>query len=204
MPFETNVFINCPFDDEYKQLLRSLTFGLFYLGFTPKLSQTVSSSAIRINQIKQHIRDCKFSVHDLSRSKSLNKGELPRFDMPYELGLDIGATEYGGKKLRTKRILILETDRYHYQKVISDIAGQDIAHHNDDPKILLLRIRNWVSVNFIDRIIPGQTEIWKTFNQFNADLTIRLSATYTTKEMEDMPIGDYLKFAREWISKFKT
>jgi hypothetical protein len=197
MPFESNVFINCPFDDGYKHLLRPLTFGLFYLGFTPKLSQTISSSTIRINQIKQHIRDCKFSVHDLSRSKPLTSGELPRFNMPYELGLDIGAAEYGGKKLKTKKILILETDRYHYQKVISDIAGQDIAHHDDDPKTLLLRIRNWVSDNFVDRFIPSQTELWKTFNQFNADLTIRLWATYTAKEIEEMPIGDFMKFAKE-------
>lgn len=87
---------------------------LLYLELEPNLSQTLSSLTIRINQIKQHIKNCKFSIHDLSRSKALSKGELPRFNMPYELGLDIGACEYGGKKLQTKKALVLETDRYHY------------------------------------------------------------------------------------------
>lgn len=77
MSFENNVFINCPFDKEYSPLLRALTFTLLYLELEPNLSQTLSSSSIRINQIKQHIKQCKFSIHDLSRSKALVQDELP-------------------------------------------------------------------------------------------------------------------------------
>lgn len=204
MPFDKNVFINCPFDKDYMPLLRTLAFVLLYLELEPNLSQTLSSSTIRINQIKQHIKNCKFSIHDLSRSKALKKGELPRFNMPYELGLDIGASEYGGKKLQIKRALILETDRYHYQKVLSDIAGQDIANHNDDPKTLTLKVRNWISDNSPGIIIPNQSQIWYAFNQFSADLITNLSATYTAVEIEEMPIGDYIKFTRDWLSKFKV
>ena len=134
MAFETNVFVNCPFDRDYTPLLRGLTFTLLYLKLEPKLSQTISSSTIRINQIKLHIRSSKYGIHDISRSKPMKKNELPRFNMPYELGLDIGCSEFGGKKFAGKRALILETERYHYHKVISDISGQDIESHNDDPK----------------------------------------------------------------------
>jgi hypothetical protein len=204
MPFDTNVFINCPFDKEYTPLLRALTFTVLYLELEPSLSQTLSSSTIRINQIKQHIRNCGYSIHDLSRSKPMKRGELPRFNMPYELGLDIGASEYGGKKMQTKRALILETDRYHYQKVLSDIAGQDIENHNDDPKTLVLKVRNWISANSPGVIIRGQSEIWIAFNQFNADLATNLSPAYTTKDIEEMPIGDYIKFAKDWIRIFKV
>lgn len=204
MPFESNVFINCPFDKDYTPLLRTLTFVLLYLELEPNLSQTLSSSTIRINQIKQLIKNCKYSIHDLSRSKALKKGELPRFNMPYELGLDIGASEYGGKKLQTKRALILETDRYHYQKVLSDIAGQDIASHNDDPKTLTLKVRNWISANSPGKIIPNQTKIWYAFNQFSSDLLASLSTTYTAIEIEEMPIGDYIKFTKDWLVKFKV
>jgi hypothetical protein len=203
MPFANNVFINCPFDKDYTPLLRTLTFTLLYLELNPKLSQTLSSSTIRINQIKQHIRNCKFSIHDLSRSKPLKKGDLPRFNMPYELGLDIGASEYGGKALKTKRTLILETDRYNYQKVLSDISGQDIENHNDDQLTLNLKVRNWLSANK-PGVIPGQSEIWNAFNQFTADLNIALSAKYTAKDIEEMPIGDYIKFAKDWITRFKV
>jgi hypothetical protein len=203
MAFEQNVFINCPFDKDFKPLLKALVFELIYLGFLPKLSQTVSSSSIRVNQIKDLIKTCKFGIHDLSRSKAMVIGELPRFNMPYELGLDIGALEYGSRKLKTKRILILETKKFHYQKVISDIAGQDIENHNDDPKTLITKVRNWFSANFLGETIVGQSVIWIAYNQFIDDLNTSLSATYSEVEIEEMPIGDFIKFSTDWISEFK-
>lgn len=203
MPFDTNVFINCPFDKDYVPLLRTLAFTLLYLKLEPNLSQTLSSSTIRINQIKQHIRNCKYSIHDLSRSRPMKRGELPRFNMPYELGLDIGASEYGGRKFKSKRLLILEVDRYHYQKVISDIAGQDIESHNGDPKTLVLKVRNWLSANIKETILPSQKEIWIAYNQFTAHLNTSLSFTYSAKEISEMPVSDYIKFAKDWIKNFK-
>ncbi|MEO6820198.1 MAG: hypothetical protein ABI266_05400 [Ginsengibacter sp.] len=124
--------------------------------------------------------------------------------MPYELGLDIGASEYGGKLLGTKNTLILETKKYHYQKVLSDIAGQDIENHNDDPLTLNSKIRNWLSVNNSGIVLPGHRQIWNAFNQFNTDLNKTLSETYSAKDIEEMPIGDYIKFAKDWIIKFKV
>ncbi len=203
MSFEKNVFINCPFDKDYIFLMRTLTFTLQYLDFSPFVSQTISSSTIRVNQIKEHIRSCKYSIHDLSRSRPMKKGELPRFNMPYELGLDLGACEFGGKILSTKKTLILETRRFNYQQVLSDISGQDIENHDDDPKTMLTKVRNWISNNSTS-VIVGQSQIWIALNQFNSDLTRRLSSTYSTKDINEMPIGDYMKFTSEWISKFKV
>ncbi len=202
MPFETNVFINCPFDDEYKPLLKALTFTILYLDLSPILSQTLSSSNIRVNQIKNHIRNSKYGIHDLSRSKPMKSSDLPRFNMPYELGLDIGASEYGNSNLKSKRALILDTERYHYQKVLSDIAGQDIENHNDNPQTLITKVRNWFS-NQSSETISGPTEIWIAFNQFNADLVSSLSITYTSEDIEQMPLGDYIKFLQDWIVRFK-
>lgn len=203
MPFETSVFINCPFDNDYKPLLKALTFTLLYLELEPKLSQTISSSNIRINQIKQHIRNSKYGIHDLSRSKPMKKNELPRFNMPYELGLDIGCSEYGGKAFADKKALILETEKFHYHKVLSDISGQDIESHNDDPKTLVKKVRDWFSANTPKIIIPGQSEIWIAYNQFNDDLVTNLSLTYSQTDLEEMPIGDYIKYSKDWIKKFK-
>lgn len=204
MAFEKNVFINCPFDKEYTTLLKALVFTLIYLELEPHLSQTSSSSTIRIHQIKQLIRMCKFGIHDLSRNKAMEEGELPRFNMPYELGLDIGAAEYGNKQLRTKKILILDTERYHYQKVLSDIAGQDIASHNNDAQTLIKKIRNWMSVNTEHKIIVPHSEIWTAFNQFTDDLLSTLIPTFTSEDIDEMTISDYIKFAKDWIVRYKS
>ena len=198
MPFHTNVFINCHFDEEYRPMLRSIVFTALYLKMEPRLSQTVSSSNIRINQIKSHIRECKYGIHDLSRCRALKKNELPRFNMPYELGLDIGCMEYGNKRSKAKKSLILEKERFHYQKVLSDIAGQDIEHHNDDPETIIKKIRNWFSINS-NEDLPGPTKIWVAFNQFNASLSANLKGQLTKKEIEEMQIGDYIKYAKDWI-----
>lgn len=203
MSFEKNVFINCPFDSQYVPLLRALVFTCLYLDFSPRLAQTISSSNIRIDQIKKHIKMCKFGIHDLSRSKALSIGELPRFNMPFELGLDVGASEFGASKLKSKRILVLDTERYHYQKVLSDIAGQDISSHEDNPKVLVKRVRDWFSNNSNQKITP-YSQIWIAYNQFTDDLSNTLLAHFELEEIQEMSIGDFIKFAKDWITKFKS
>jgi hypothetical protein len=202
MPFSNNVFINCPFDNEYKPLLKALVFTVCYLEHKPLISMTMSSSNVRIQQIKNYIRKSKFGIHDISRNKQLSNSELPRFNMPFELGLDIGAAEFGSALLKSKHALILDTERYYFQKVISDISGQDIEEHANDPKILIRKVRNWFS-NQTDSTIPGPTIIWNAFNQFNADLKTNLTDIYTDEDFEEMPIGDFIKFVNDWTSRFK-
>ncbi|MBC8144379.1 MAG: hypothetical protein H7X80_02270 [bacterium] len=36
--FDSNVFINCPFDDEYESLLRPLLFTIIWLEYNPKIA----------------------------------------------------------------------------------------------------------------------------------------------------------------------
>lgn len=43
--FDKNVFINCPFDEDYKSLLRPLLFTIIYLGHNPRISSERSDSA---------------------------------------------------------------------------------------------------------------------------------------------------------------
>jgi hypothetical protein len=81
--------------------------------------------------------------------------------------------------LRTKRILILDAERYHFQKVLSDIAGQDIAAHNNDPKELIRRVRDWVSLNAASLEVPSSSRVWIVYNQFKDDLTTALSESHT-------------------------
>lgn len=198
MGFSTNVFINCPFDAKYNTLQRPLIYTIIYLGMDPQLAQTKSSAITRIDQIKKLIKESKFSIHDLSRCKPLKRNELPRFNMPFELGLDFGCFEYGGKKFNEKKMLVLETDRYHYQKVLSDIAGCDIEYHNDDPNTLVNKVRNWFSSIDAEKIYPQTTDIWDAYNDLLRSLGNRLSGN-----IDDMPIADFIKFAKNRVQTFK-
>lgn len=204
MSFRNNVFINCPFDDEYKELLRVLLFTVLYLGYKPMISLMQSSSDVRINQIKSYIKNSRFGIHDLSRCKAMMPGELPRFNMPFELGLDMGCHEFGNEVLKTKRILILETERFHYQKVLSDIAGQDIENHDGDLRTLALKVRNRFSSLRTRKSYPGITEIWLAYNIFIADFEGKAKNAYVHHNDNEVPVKEFIKLVRQWISSTES
>ena len=107
-------------------------------GYIPRLSLEVSDSGQnRLDKITEIIKDCKYSVHDLSIVKSTKVDEFASMNMPFELGIDFGLRKSGVKPLDTKQFLILEANKYDYMKAISDINGFDIkVHKNNTEKIL--------------------------------------------------------------------
>lgn len=54
----------------------------------------------RISKIYDLIRRSKYSIHDISRTELDPDHSLPRFNMPLELGIFLGAKEYGGPSQR--------------------------------------------------------------------------------------------------------
>ena len=198
------VFINCPFDKEYRLLLNSLLFTILYLGAEPSISETKSSSDIRINKIKELIAEADYGIHDLSRCRLKKISELPRFNMPFELGLDIGSLEYGNRKQKQKKILILEREKYFYQKVLSDISGQDIRNHNDKPIELIEIIRDWFSTLNEKKKYDSPTKIWNAFNKFNKDFLKRSKEDgYRKDRIMKLPLSSYISSAKKWISQFR-
>ena len=86
-----NVFVNCPFDDGYKAQFRATVFTIMRCGCVPRCAlEIVDSAQTRISKIQSIIAECRLGVHDISRTE-LNQNGLPRFNMPFELGLFLGA-----------------------------------------------------------------------------------------------------------------
>ena len=147
MAFESNVFINCPFDSDYiNDLLKPILYSLLKNGLTPRMSLEVSDSGqIRLEKIAHIIKDCKYSIHDLSIVKSTKKGEFARMNMPFELGMDYGLRNCGVHPLNTKQFLILEAVKYDYQKALSDINGFDIKVHSNNTESVFDCLYTWSS-----------------------------------------------------------
>jgi len=145
MAFETNVFINCPFDEKYFPLLLPLLFTVIYLRLKPRIAlEAIDSGELRLTKIVELIRASKLSIHDLSRSEAAVAGELYRLNMPFELGIDFGCRLFGRPNQRKKRTLVLETKPHRYKAAISDLAGADIACHDDEPYKVIGIIRSWL------------------------------------------------------------
>ncbi len=145
MAFETNVFINCPFDSDYKSLLRPIVFCIYRLGFQPRIaSERLDGNEPRIEKIIELIEDSKYGIHDLSRIKARKAGELFRLNMPLELGIDLGCKRFRGAPWSDKKCLIMETERYRYQAALSDLSNSDIVAHGDEPLEAFTAVRDWL------------------------------------------------------------
>jgi hypothetical protein len=141
-----DVFINCPFDDTYKPLFDAIVFAVYDVGFVARCALEVDdASEVRLAKITRIIERCAYGVHDIS-SVGLGAGtNLPRFNMPLELGLYLGCKLFGGGAQRKKACLILDSDPYRYRASISDISGQDIHSHKGDPMRAISEVRNWLA-----------------------------------------------------------
>jgi len=198
--FSKNVFINCPFDDQFIPLLRSILFSIIYLGFTPRIAlERFDSGEARIDKIIDLIKASKFSIHDLSRIQSSEKLEYFRLNMPFELGLDIGCKIFKDGQARYKKCLILEKEKYRYQKALSDLSNSDIKNHNNEPEEAIRQIRDWFVVNELERADSG-TRIWECFNEFMADFYLkRKEEGFREKDILRMPIPEFISFINGWI-----
>lgn len=199
MAFDKSVFINCPFDNNYIPILKSIYFCLTYLGYTPLLSETKNSGESRINAIQNLIEQAKYSIHDLSRMQASKKNELARFNMPFELGMDIGCKRFGKVKHHNKCLLILDKERYRYQQVISDISGNDIQVHADSPEKALRQVRNWIFKQK-NTSIHSANIIWNLYNEFNGDFyEIALSDGLSQDDVDEMPWDEFRFYISRWI-----
>src|SRR5689334_25088671 len=111
--YTISVFINCPFDRSYKPLFEALVFVIVRCGFRARCALEIDdASQVRIDKIFRIIEECRFGVHDLSRTELDKSSKLPRFNMPLELGLFLAAKRFGERRQRTKVCLILDRDAY--------------------------------------------------------------------------------------------
>jgi hypothetical protein len=168
--YDRNVFINCPFDPEYAPIFEAIVFAVHDSGLIPRCArERLDSSEIRLQKIVDLIGAARYSIHDLSRTELDHATALPRFNMPLELGIDLGCKSFS-KPHREKSLLIFDSDQYRFQKYVSDIAGQDIHRHSNDPKIAIGRVRDWLRSETGDSNIRGGAAMHSRYLTFRREL----------------------------------
>jgi hypothetical protein len=161
-----DVFVNCPFDVDYRDMFRALIFAVFACGFRPRSARELDDSGqMRMDKLYTLIGECRYGIHDISRTELDPIHKLPRFNMPLELGIFMGAKYYGKPPQREKRLLILDTEQYRYQRYISDLAGMDIHAHDAAPEQAITQIRDWLG-NVSRRPLPGGQKVVELYRKF--------------------------------------
>jgi len=198
--YDDHVFINCPFTPDYKSLLQAIVFAVADCGFVPRCALESSDfTEPRIEKIVRIISECRYGIHDISATEVDPANSLPRFNMPLELGIFLGSQRFGSPKHRKKACLVLDRERYRYQKFCSDIAGQDPKAHNGDPNMAIKCIRDWLRGERPTMRYPSGKRMGKRYASFRDDLPDL--CTITGFDQDDLTINDLKVVTEEWLSK---
>lgn len=162
-----NVFLNVPFDARYRPLFRAIVFAIHDCGFQSRCAlETDDAGEVRVEKLYRIIAESRLAIHDISRTTLDGANRLPRFNMPLELGIFLGARRYGTGRNRRKGCLIFDRDRYRYQKFCSDLAGQDIRAHNNRAANAIVEVRDWLSSHRPGTVMPGGRQIAERYEEF--------------------------------------
>lgn len=198
--FEKNVFINCPFDKEYNDLLKPLLFTIIDVGLTPRIaSERLDSGEVRLDKIIELIEESKYGIHDLSRCKAKNIGDYSRFNLPFELAIDFSCRQFSTKKnLKEKKILILEEEKYSLQKALSDLSFSDTKSHKGEPEEIIYQVRDWFYETGNSNL-KSPSQIWDDFNYFYSDLyQKKIEKGFSKKAIERIPVPEFLDEILKW------
>lgn len=192
------VFINCPFSRDYQDKFRVIVFSVIRSGFEPRCALEADDGAEnRFQKICGIISQCGLAIHDISKTELDAATRLPRFNMPLELGLFLGARHFGSGAQRQKRCIILDRQPYRYQKFISDIAGQDIHSHGGTSARLVEEIASWLRHEAGDPRVPGGKAIAREFRVFQSNVP-KICAQMRLHPAE-LTFQDYRRMAVTWI-----
>lgn len=193
-----DVFVNCPFTPDYRAHFEAIVFVVIRSGFIPRCaSENDDAGEVRIEKICRIIAECRYGIHDISKTEPDRGSGLPRFNMPLELGLFLGARKFGGRKQSQKKILIFDSEPHRYQAFISDIAGQDIHAHGGEVERLIEQVASWLRDESQDPKVPGGRAIATEYERFCVDLP--KIAAVKRLEADELTFKDLTAIAAQWV-----
>ncbi|MCH7639535.1 MAG: hypothetical protein IH855_08750 [Bacteroidetes bacterium] len=199
-PYRKSVFVNCPFDDNYAPLFDALIFTIHDCGFVARCTLEIDDGGVvRSETLFRMMSECKYGIHDISRTELDPVYILPRFNMPFEMGVFLGACHFGNRTQKEKVCLILERNRYGYQKYCSDIAGQDTRAHNNHIPTLVKAVRDWLRNSIAERGVrlPSGKRMAKRYQQFLAELPVL--CLHLNLDVDDLLYSEYTDLVVGWL-----
>ena len=198
--YNENVFVNCPFDSEYQPLFEALVFAVHDCGFIARCALEIDdASQVRIDKIMDIVAECRLGIHDVSRTELDEGTTLPRFNMPLELGVFLGAKRYGAGLQKQKLCIVLDREPNRVQRFCSDIAGQDVRSHGGTSTGMVSTIRNWLrnASHQSGIIVPSGSRMVKRYERFQRELP--LLCDRLGLDRDELIFNDYTTVTAEWL-----
>lgn len=176
--YEKSVFINCPFDPRFQDLLLAILFTVTAHGLIARSSRETDGSAEpRFLRILRTLSRSKYSIHDLSRFTGEGLDNFARFNMPLELGIACALRFERERSAKPHNWLVLVLEGFSYQKFVSDLAGFDPGKHSQSVESVIREVSAWLRLQE-DAVEPAPSalRIYGAFAEFRnqvADLRLR-------------------------------
>jgi hypothetical protein len=197
-----DVFINCPFDDGFAAGFRALVFAVVACGFTVRCArEDDDGTEQRIDKLYRIIEESRFGIHDLSYVKLDPSSKLPRFNMPFELGLFLAAKRYGSPEQHEKKCLVHDKEEHRFRLFISDLNGIDVTPHNDDPRQMVSNVRKFLFTATRRTTIPDRAKVLGSYDKFLKWLPRFLKQQQTS--ITHLSFPDYEIAVIEWVKQDK-
>jgi hypothetical protein len=100
------------------------------------------------------------------------------------------------KNKKDNKFLIIESQRFRYQKFISDLAGQDIRAHNDNIFEAISIVRNFLSNTKM--INPSPSIINEDYEKFVNDLPMLCKETNWI--VNELTFAEFSFLVTTWLS----
>jgi hypothetical protein len=185
-----NVFINCPFDEPFKPLFEAIVFTVLACGYKVECALAENDSGeIRYDKLCGMIQKSGKSIHDLSRV-DLSAAGRPRFNMPFELGLFMGAKRFGGRTQKRKSAIVLNTSPNSLSVYLSDFGGNDPHAHHDRVSDVIRVVRDYLRTRPDGSTVPGQKRLGEKLGEFKAALPMLAERLEIAADEID-PFRDY-------------
>ncbi len=199
--YARSVFINCPFDAGYVPLFRALVYCLIRLGFVPRCAREVGAAAGRISRIFDLIRACRYGIHDLSLQSPDSETGLPRFNMPFELGLFLGCVEFSADaEQRLKVLMVMDSEPFRLRTSLSDIAAYEVSSHKGSPEAAIRLVRDWLA-NSSGLTLYGALRVQREYMEFEQQFSEIVREGEYASQASEVTFADLCSITRRWIDR---
>jgi hypothetical protein len=199
--YDDSVFINCPFDKQYLNLLHAILFTVHDCGFVARHAlEDVGGRESRLDKICRIVQESRWSIHDISRVQLSRGSGLPRFNMPFECGLAYGAMRFG--QTTDRDVLVMAAVQFQDKASLSDLAGIDPAYHGNDVGQVIAGVRRFLSRKRKAVRMRSHEDIARRLRKFEAALPLALrgkSTKLATMRSLDY-VNDWVVLAAEWMT----
>jgi len=201
---DTDVFINCPFDEEFLPLLHAVAFAIHDCGFTARTAlEDTGGSELRLDKIRRLIGESKYSIHDLSRIELAKRSRLPRFNMAFECGLAYGSIKFD-PLAQDKDLLVVAAVEYQDKQTTSDLSGMDPGYHRNEPQLIIAEVRKFLVKKSPNKFTRGAASIFERLTRFEADLPAALAALPVAISLDEVRsianLHEWIELASAWMA----